>query len=158
VSAGRAAATVRLAAFEAPRTDELVRLWRSAFEFGVGVLDPHPLAEQRDYFMESVLPDHTVRVALEGDRMVGFVAARSDTVAQLHVAVDRHGLGIGTALLDWAKAQSGGSLFLYAFRRNLRACRFYERHGFRATAFGFEPTWKLDDVRYEWLRGVEAAG
>ena len=147
---------LRLAAFDAVRTDELVGLWRSAFEFGVGVTDPHPLTEQRAFFVEQLLPSHEVRVALEGDRLVGFVAARPDTVAQLHVAIDRHGTGIGTALLDWAKARSGGSLFLYAFRRNLRACRFYERRGFRAAAFGFEPNWKLDDVRYQWVRGPKA--
>jgi hypothetical protein len=58
--------------------------------------------------------------------------------------------GIGSRLLAWAQSQSTGSLGLYTFARNQRARQFYERHGFRAVAFGFEPTWQLDDVRYEW--------
>ena len=35
-------------------SDALVRLWREAFEYGVGVTDPHPLAEQRDAFVGDV--------------------------------------------------------------------------------------------------------
>jgi hypothetical protein len=39
-----------LADYEDAYLDPLVQLWGEAFEFGVGVTDPHPLAEQRDYF------------------------------------------------------------------------------------------------------------
>lgn len=52
----------------------------------------------------------------------------------------------------WAKSGSHGHLCLYTFARNARARAFYEKHGFRAVAHGFEPTWHLDDVRYEWTR------
>ena len=41
-------------------------------------------------------------------------------------------------------------LSLYTFVRNVRACRFYERHGFVVVARGFEPTWQLEDVKYHW--------
>jgi RimJ/RimL family protein N-acetyltransferase len=50
-------------------------------------------------------------------------------------------------------AASAGSLWLYTFARNERARRFYERNGFVAVAFGYEPFWQLDDVRYEWRLG-----
>ena len=130
--------------------DPLVRLWREAFEFGVGVTDPHPLTEQRDHFVSEVLPTHRVTLALRSSRLVGFVAASRESVAQLHVQVGLHRQGIGSRLLDVAKARSGGSLWLYAFARNLRACRFYEKHGFVAIERGFEPTWQLDDVKYHW--------
>jgi ribosomal protein S18 acetylase RimI-like enzyme len=135
--------------------DELVVLWRESFEDGVGIIDPHPLPEQRDYFLSKVLPKHTVKVALLEDRLIGFAAASLDSVAQLHVRVGYFRQGIGSQLLKWAKAQSGGSLWLYTFARNQRARKFYEHHGFSAVAFGFEPTWKLDDVRYEWRQRTE---
>lgn len=130
--------------------DELVPLWRASFEEGVGVTDPHPLAEQRAYLLREVLPNHTVRVAFSGDTMVGWVAASRESVVQLYVRVGWQRRGIGRMLLDWAKAQSGGSLWLYTFARNARACAFYESQGFRVVARGFEPTWQLDDVRYAW--------
>lgn len=97
-----------------------------------------------------MLPKHTVKLAMRDGLLVGFVAASSDSVAQLYVRVGHFRKGIGSQLLDWAKPQSGGSLWLYTFARNQRARLFYECHGFRVAAFGFEPTWQLDDVRYEW--------
>lgn len=140
----------QLVDYEPAYLDPLVRLWREAFEYGVGVVDPHPLAEQRDYFLAEVLPAHRVTLALIDRRPAGFVAASAESVAQLHVLPALHRQGIGSRLLDLAKARSGGTLWLYAFARNVRACRFYEKHGFVVVVRGFEPTWQLEDVKYHW--------
>jgi ribosomal protein S18 acetylase RimI-like enzyme len=130
----------------------LVDLWRASFEHGVGIVDPHPIEAQRRYFSDRVLPQFDVAVAMLGDEIVGFVAANRESIAQLHVRVGRHRRGIGTSLLDLAKARSAGSLWLYTFARNSIARRFYERHGFVAIEQGFEATWQLEDVKYRWLR------
>ncbi|HET9978034.1 MAG TPA: GNAT family N-acetyltransferase, partial [Burkholderiaceae bacterium] len=143
-----AASAVRFAPFDPALTDALVRMWREAFEHGVGIVDPNPIEGQRAYLIERVLPAHAVTVALEGERIVGFVASNAESVSQLYVRVGCHGQGIGSELLRRAKDASAGSLWLYTFARNVRARRFYERRGFTPVAFGFEPTWQLDDVRY----------
>jgi GNAT superfamily N-acetyltransferase len=143
-------ASIDIVEFFFDRTDELVRMWRESFEAGVGIVDPHPLAEQRDYLLDEVVPNNEVRIALLDGRLVGFVAATPESVCQLYVRKANHRCGIGTSLLGWAKAQSGGSLWLYTFARNAGARAFYEKHGFRITARGFEPDWQLDDLRYEW--------
>ena len=143
---------VTLAPFDAQRLDELIPMWRTSFEKGVGIVDPHPLADQRAYFLSKVLPHNDVRLALSGREMVGFVAASSESVAQLYVRVGCQRQGVGTMLLDWAKAQSCGSLWLYTFAQNAGARAFYERKGFVAVAHGFEPVWRLDDVKYRWVR------
>lgn len=143
-----------LTAYDDGRLDELVAMWRESFEAGVGVTDPHPIAEQRTYFLTEVLPRNDVRLAMLDGRLVGFVAASRASVAQLHVRVGFHRRGIGTLLLAWAKAQSAGSLWLYTFARNRIARAFYERHGFVDVAHGFEPLWQLDDVRYEWTAPI----
>ena len=132
------------------RLDELVPMWRESFEFGVGIIDPHPLAEQREYFLTRVLPGHEVCLALHDGQLVGFAAASAESVSQLFVRVGWHGQGIGKRLLEWAKTQSNGSLWLFAFARNHKACAFYESQGFHVVARGFEPTWQLDDVKYAW--------
>ncbi len=141
---------VDLVAFEAHRLDDLVALWRASFEHGVGIDDPHPIAEQKDYFLARVLPQYEVRVALLDRQLVGFVAASSESIAQLFVRVGFLRRGIGAQMLAWAKARSVGSLWLYTFARNRGARAFYERHGFEPVAFGFEPNWQLDDVKYQW--------
>jgi len=104
--------------YEAPYLDRLVRLWRQAFEFGVGVTDQHSLAEQREYFVSEVLPTNQVTLALLESKLGGFVASSAESVAQLHVQVGLHRQGIGSALLALSKARSAGSLWLYAFTRN----------------------------------------
>jgi len=139
--------------YDASYLEGLVRLWREAFEFGVGIMDPHPLSEQREYFISQVLPVNRVTLAVLESQLVGFIAASAESVSQLHVQVGLHRQGIGSALLALAKAHSAGSLWLYAFARNSRACRFYEKQGFVAVERSFEPHWKLEDVKYSWSAG-----
>jgi GNAT superfamily N-acetyltransferase len=134
-----------------PWRDRLVRMWRESFEFGVGITDPHPIAEQVAYFEAEVRPRNRIRLAWAADELVGFVAASREWVDQLHVRVGWHRQGIGSQLLAWAQQQSSGRLWLYTFARNRVAQAFYEHHGFRIVARGFEPTWQLDDIKYEWL-------
>jgi ribosomal protein S18 acetylase RimI-like enzyme len=130
-------------------------MWRESFEFGVGVTDPHPLAEQAAYFEAEIVPKYDVRLALSAGRLVGFVAASRTSIAQLHIRVGFHRLGIGSQLLNWAKGQSAGSLWLYTFARNAAARAFYEHHGFLIVARGVEPTWQLEDIKYQWSTSRE---
>ena len=136
--------------FRSEDAEELVRMWRESFEAGVGVTDPHPLEEQMRYLFTEVVPNNAVRVARLEGRIVGFVAASPRSIAQLYVRRGFQRRGIGSRLLAWAKAESGGALWLYTFAQNTGARAFYERHGFTIAARGHEPSWKLDDLRYEW--------
>jgi ribosomal protein S18 acetylase RimI-like enzyme len=145
-------ASVRIEDFDPSTLDVLVRLWRHSFEFGVGVVDPHPVEEQAAYFLSAIVPHNRVRVAWVADELVAFMASTRESITLLHVAVAHIGRGIGTQLLRMAQAESSDGLWLYTFSRNDRACRFYERHGFQVAARGFEPTWQLEDVKYVWVR------
>jgi GNAT superfamily N-acetyltransferase len=136
--------------FGVDHAEALVRMWRASFEYGVGVANPHPLADQREYLFSEIQTKNSIRVAVLEDVIVGFVAANRESLSQLYVRVGFHRKGIGTRLLNWAKGQSDGSLWLYTFARNLRACAFYEKNGFIAVARGFEPMWGLEDIRFEW--------
>lgn len=129
-------------------------MWRESFEEAVGIVDPHPIAEQVRYLEREVLPANAVKVLLEDGALVGFVAASRESIAQLYVRRDRQRRGLGTRMLEWARERSSGGLWLYTFARNTRACAFYESRGFRAAARGFEPRWGLEDIRYEWRRGA----
>lgn len=141
-----------ITAFDPLQTDELVLMWRDSFERGVGIKDPHPIEEQRDYFLNEVLSKNRVRVAQLDKRVVGFLASNSESISQLYVHVDHHRCGIGSMFVDFAKRESDGSLWLYTFQQNEIARRFYEHHGFEAIEFGFEEMWQLPDVKYAWSK------
>ena len=136
--------------FRADHASELIPMWRESFEFGVGIEDPHPMAEQEKYFWTVVIPNNVIRVAFLEGQVVGFVAASATSISQLYVRKGFHRRGIGSRLLEWSKHQSSGSLWLFTFERNAGARAFYERHGFKIVARGFEPMWKLNDLKYEW--------
>jgi putative acetyltransferase len=147
----------RLSDYKPEDGPELVRMWRAAFEHGVGVQDPHPIEAQLAYLHQKVVPQNTLRLAWRGSVLAGFIAFNPESVAQLHVRVGFHRQGIGSHLLGLAQAQSTGSLWLFTFQKNLVARRFYEHHGFRAVSVGFEPMWQLEDLKYQWLRAGPAA-
>ena len=44
------AAAIEMVDYHDAVLDELVLMWRASFERGVGITDPHPLEEQRDFF------------------------------------------------------------------------------------------------------------
>ena len=131
---------------------ELVQMWRASFEQAVGIVDPHPLAQQLLYFQEKVIPDNQVLVVLDERRssVIGFMASTPEKISQLYVHVDHQNRGIGSMLVNIAKQRSGGRLRLFTFKVNEKAKRFYERHGFKVIGQGFEEEWKLEDVEYEW--------
>jgi ribosomal protein S18 acetylase RimI-like enzyme len=132
--------TVQIEDFRSTDTDALVRMWRASFEHGVGIVDPHSLKEQIEYLRTKVI-----------------LASNRESIAQLYVRIQDIDRGIGTQLLRLAQSESSGSLWLFTFAQNARACRFYEHHGFVAVAHGFEPMWKLNDVKYQWVRRETAA-
>lgn len=134
--------------------EPLVRLWRESFEQGVGITDTNPLEAQIDYFRREIAPTNRVRLARREGQMVGVLASNAESVNLLYVRVGCHRQGIGKQLLDLAKAESSGSLWLYTFARNQVACAFYESQGFEVVQRGFEPFWQLEDVKFSWSRGA----
>jgi ribosomal protein S18 acetylase RimI-like enzyme len=143
---------VELVAYRPEFRERIVALWRASFAHGVGVPVPHPLDDHLCHFDAHVLTETTVHLALRDGALVGFGAFTPASVIQLYVDVGHLGQGIGTLLLERAKADSGGRLWLYTFVTNVNAQRFYERHGFEVVERGFEPVMQLGDLRYEWRR------
>lgn len=94
------------------------------------------------------LTDPAIRfhLAIEGDAVLGYVKLQQPwldlakaelgalQLSQLYVVSDRHGHGIGPALMDWttaaARAAGAPALYLTVWEGNARAQRFYARRGF----------------------------
>lgn len=143
---------VQIREFHDDDMHSVVSMWRESFEHGVGIADPHPIDGQIEYFRNEILSKSRVRIALQGQLIVGVLASTATSVTQLYIRVQNIRTGIGSRLLNLAKSESSGSLWLFTFKRNLRACAFYESQGFVVACRGFEPFWQLEDVKYIWVR------
>ena len=74
-------------------------------------------------------------------------------IDQLYVRPDVLGQGIGSGLVTKAKELMPEGLQLWTFQSNVRAHKFYERHGFIAveTTDGSGNEEQAPDVRYVWM-------
>jgi ribosomal protein S18 acetylase RimI-like enzyme len=102
------------------------------------------------FFRGTVARENEVWVAVERG-IVGFLAIADDRLGWLYVDPAAQGRGIGSALLEKARALSPGGLTLHTHQRNAPARAFYERRGFRAIRFGVSPPPESEpDVLYRW--------
>jgi putative acetyltransferase len=87
-------------------------------------------------------------------RRLGFCALRRGWIDHLFVAHERHGRGVGQALLARALADRR-RVKLWTFQRNLRSRAFYRMQGFEEVLFtdGAANEEKEPDVLLEWIRG-----
>jgi len=110
--------------------------------------------ETYEWMREVVFPRRSIRIAEQGDEIVGFAARDGAWLEHLYVKLGFTGRGIGSELLNVVINEAKPLtpvLRLHAFQRNEAARRFYERHGFVAVAFGDGSTNEEGepDVRYE---------
>lgn len=116
----------------------------------------HTEEEVRGWIASYLIPSGGVIVAEADGVVVGMMALSREGeigwIDQLYLHPSVVGLGIGTRLLERAKAELGPPIRLYTFQANAGARRFYERHSFRPIAFsdGSSNEEKCPDVLYEW--------
>lgn len=82
---------------------------------------------------------------------IGLLVLDGDGLDQLYVDPDSTGQGLGTRLVDLAKARRPDGLDLWTFQANTRARAFYRRQGFvegRTTSGDNEE--HAPDVRLSW--------
>jgi GNAT superfamily N-acetyltransferase len=116
----------------------------------------HSDAEVRQWMREELIPRGGVYVAVEDGVILGMMALSKiegiGWIDQLYLRPESVGGGIGSLLLEHAKAILGSPVRLYTFQENGPAMRFYERHGFHPIACtdGRGNEEGCPDVLYEW--------
>ncbi|KAA3451370.1 GNAT family N-acetyltransferase [Mesorhizobium sp. SARCC-RB16n] len=127
----------------------IARIMRAALNSFAWMPVVHTPAEDLAFIRDIVLPNQQVTVAEAGADIVGFIAVNGDWVEQLYLDPAWTGQGIGSRLLMDATATLP-IVKLHCFQSNAGAQRFYERHGFRAEAFGDGTTNEegLPDILY----------
>jgi len=113
----------------------------------------HPDAEVRAWVAAVVVPEREVWLCVSGPgTVVGVMVLDGGWLDQLYVDPDRTGRGIGGRLVEHAKRCRPHGLQLWTFVTNVRAQRFYERHGFAVVEAtdGSGNEEKERDLRLAW--------
>lgn len=95
----------------------------------------HTPGEDLAFITRNVVPTHKVTVAERAGHLLGFIAIRDLWVEQFYLFPAWTGRGIGALLLSTATSKMP-LVMLHCFQANAGARRFYERHRFKAEAFG----------------------
>ena len=139
----------RLAPADAP---DIARVHRASFDDRLPWLSGiHTPDEDLAYFRDTVCATCVLWGGFEGQRLIGFIAFRDGWIDHLFVAPEHQGVGLGTRLLDQAKATKS-RLRLWTFQRNDGARNFYESHGFVQIDItdGSGNEEREPDVLFEW--------
>jgi GNAT superfamily N-acetyltransferase len=127
---------------------------RAAFDATLPTLAGlHTPEEDRWFYEQRVFVTCEVWGAWSEDRLLGIIAFRPGWIDQLYVLPSAQSRGVGRKLLAVAQA-ANADVRLWTFRRNARARRFYERHGFVqiAETDGSGNAEREPDVLYHWTR------
>lgn len=158
---------VGVRSFEERDFDTVVARWHACHRDSVrDVAEPqrHTLEDARAFFRHTVLGECRVWVAESvvvdaPGGPLGVIAVAAGWIRQLAVFGDQRRRGIGRLLLRAAMALELDGLEVHVFQRNTGARAFYERHGFRAVAFGVSPPPESEPVaRYHWDGRPAASG
>jgi GNAT superfamily N-acetyltransferase len=120
----------------------------------------HTPEEDAWWFAERLYAANQVLVADDLNGLpIGYMAFRPDFIEHLFVHPSHQGAGLGLMFLERAK-EGAAELTLWTFQQNLRARRFYERHGFSTIleTDGADNEEKLPDVLYRWRRADPTDG
>ena len=110
----------------------------------------------RGWVRDRLIPAGRTTVAVVDEVIAGFLSVSTSAdcswIEQLYLHPGWIGRGIGTELLDRARAELAPPIRLYTFQCNERARDFYERRGFRAVKLGDGSgnEERCPDVLYEW--------
>lgn len=136
-------------------TEQTIAMWRKSKEQALGMPEAHDVAQHR-YFLNRILTaTHSVYLAIDKytRRVIGMIAFDDNVISQLYVEPDYQHRGIGTALVEFAKATTHQDLHLYTFAMNQGARAFWKKQGFvEKTSGPHQNEQGLGDILCEWQR------
>jgi chorismate mutase/GNAT superfamily N-acetyltransferase len=112
----------------------------------------HTVEEDRAWLADQLAGEREVWLAEREGQVLGLLLLEADRLHSLYVDRGHQGEGIGSVLVDLAKALRPGGLELWVFQTNEGARRLYLRHGFVEVekTDGRRNDEGAPDVRMQW--------
>ena len=139
--------------YRAEDEDAAIELWRRTWQQAYPSIDfTARVAWWRERWRNELVPSAQIAVAERGGAIIGFVTIDPKTMYldQIVVAPEHWGSDVALALLDEAKRLSPKGIELLVNKDNLRAIRFYEKHGFVYVGEDKNPVSGLPVNRMAW--------
>ncbi|HET7745646.1 MAG TPA: GNAT family N-acetyltransferase [Gaiellaceae bacterium] len=129
----------------------IATLFRRSF----GTLSFLPVVHTPEEYLRHVghlIREHELWVFEVDDDILGFASLDDGELSNLYVEPDVIGQGIGSMLLDHAKARRPDGFRLWVFQENERARAFYERRGCTLVELtdGSDNEQGAPDALYQW--------
>ena len=109
------------------------------------------LEHAREVVRDVIRVECAIWVGTLDDDIVAYLAMNGSTLDRLYVDPSEWRRGWGTRFIALAKTLSPHGLELVTHQANIAARTLYEKHGFKAVAFGLSPPPEsAPDVDYHW--------
>jgi len=115
--------------YRATDLEAVLQVWADASRVAHSFLDHNFFEQERSSIAREHLPKADTRVAVIGNRVVGFIALLGNEVGALFVLPEYHGRGIGRTLVDRA-SEMHAVLEVDVFSKNSIGLDFYRHYGF----------------------------
>jgi putative acetyltransferase len=133
---------MKLRPYTSDDEDAAIELWRRTWQYHFPHIDFAARESWwRERWRQELVPVSNIVIAEQNGTLTGFVTIDLKTryLDQIVVTPEAWGHGTATALLDEAKRLSPQGIDLLVNKDNLRAIRFYEKHGFAYGGEGANP-------------------
>jgi ribosomal protein S18 acetylase RimI-like enzyme len=133
---------------------EVVQLWYLTWhQTFPHIQHPQPYTDWVARFRNDLAVRGEVWVAEVENRIVAFAVVMQEEklLDQIFVDPRYQYCGIGSSLLNKAKEICPQGLTLQTLQQNTQACRFYEKHGFKAGKLAINKINGQPNVEYNWI-------
>jgi putative acetyltransferase len=144
---------VRLRPYVTADEAAAIELWRRTWQQSYPAIDFSARVDWwRERWRSELVPTASITVAEAAGAMVGFVTVELSNgyLDQIVVAPESWGGGVAELLLAEAQRLSPAGLDLLVNTDNVRAIRFYEKHGFVNVGTDANPTSGRPVYRMSW--------
>ena len=131
--------------------DELVAIWLDGSIKAHDFIPEQYWIGNKTLMKTEYLPNAEVYIAEAGDRIDGFVALVENHIAAIFVRSEQQGKGVGTILLDYARALRS-ELVLHVYQRNAKSVSFYRARGFKIVAETLDEPTQEKEFLMRWVK------
>lgn len=131
--------------------DDVVELWYNVSVQAHSFIANDYWEKNKEAMATQYLPNSECYLAINEEKIVGFVAMDDDYLAAIFVQTIMQGYGIGKNLLDFIKSKRE-TIQLKVYKNNFNSIQFYKHQGFNVLSESIEESTNEVELFMEWQK------